>query len=248
MSKETALEELHRLVEQLESSERGQVVELLQKMGAMLLNRFEIQLGDTIIEPLLVEAYYHHPEKFPDDSVHAAKDSDANTYTLARKRQAGHFGELYIHFGTKDGLDITLSRQNGYYLSFLIKNALVNGEWATQCGITEKLCGVCSHASTCEKGINCIYYGKIVLKPVEYRGHTVVFSGRKGIENDCASNNLAALPMDQIRNYKLTCTPSRTRIICAYIEKRLSQHPGEADRAQLKELASGLIDWKQFEG
>lgn len=143
------MEELRKKVEELEivanleGDHKEEQIKILKEIGAKLINEYVIQVGNLRIEPMLVEAYYYHKEKFGDKSVHAAySDSNASTYKLARERQMNKFGELYVHYGCKDGIDVVLSNGD-YYLSILIKNALINGEFKKQCAISETICSNC---------------------------------------------------------------------------------------------------------
>ncbi len=220
--------------------------QILQEIGAALVNEYVIKIGDLTIEPLLVEAYYYHEDKFHDDSVHAANKSNASTYRLARERQKNHFGELYVHYGTKDGIDVVLSMKNDYYLSFLIKNALINGKMETQSKISQCLCENCDKYRECQTGIKCQYYGDIILKSVEPRNYEIVFSPRRGLKNDFASCVLSALPINNIREYPYTAGLSRTEIIRSYIMQQLKKD--QYNEEWLKQLAKGLIDWKKLKG
>lgn len=243
------MDELKRLVDELERA--NDKVQKLKEIGKKLLNEYEIKIGNMVIEPLLVEAYYNS-SNFPDDSVHAAKKSNANTYTLAKQRQKNNYGELYVHYGTKDGIDIVLSNGD-YYLSFLIKNALIHfiGSsqcviYAKQCKISEMLCGECDGKVNCEKGMACKHYGKKVLKSVQPKNNEIIFVKRKGLKNSYADKPLAALPINKIKDYSFTAGESSTKIVKTYIEKQISMK--DYDEEKLKGLAKGLIDWKTFEG
>ena len=158
------LKDLQKLVCELENEkdEKWQVKKL-QEIGISLINEYEIHVGNRIIKPLLVEAYYYHEGKFEDASVHSAEKSQANTYKLARERQKNHFSQLYIHYG-RSGLDIVLSQKNDYYLSFLLKCSLVGGDCMTQTSLPKQLCDSCDRANECKKGWECKFYGSVVLK------------------------------------------------------------------------------------
>ena len=193
------MEELKKWVEKLEKvcNEKEQI-RILQTLGKKLINEYRIEIGNVIIEPLLVEAYYYHKGKFEDTSIHAAKESKANTYKLARCRQKNNFGKLYVHYGTKDGIDIVLSRREDYYLSFLIKAARIGNIAVKQCGVSENICGRCEERNTC-KGCRCKYYKNEVLKPLlgrERKNSEVVLLPRKGIKNDFALKPLAILSVE----------------------------------------------------
>lgn len=246
------MDELKKLVENLEKeNDEEKQKKILQNIGKLLLTEYIIQIGNLTIKPLLVEAYYYN-SNFKDDSVHAANKSNANTYKLARTRQENNFGELYVHYGTKGGIDVVLS--NGkYYLSFLIKNALINNKFAAQCKVSQILCENCDYIDKCNKGINCKYYGTNILKHKDNIENTeIVFVRRKGLENEnkykykYKDESLAALPIYKIKNYAFTAGECKTNIVKNYIE---SQFKTESyDEEKLKELASGLIDWKKLKG
>ena len=241
------MDELRVLVDELEKTQdKCRIVDILQQIGERLINEYEINIGGFVIEPLLVEAYYNSGA-FPDDSVHASRKSNANTYKLARKRQKDHYGELYVHYGTKDGIDIVLSKGD-YYLSFLIKNALVHTidlpQYAKQCKISEMLCGNCDGKASCEKGMDCKYYGEVILKPVHAKNNEIVFVKRKGIKNSYANTPLSALPINKIKDYKFTTGESCTDIIKTYVRNQILTK--DCDEEKLKKLAKGLVAWKTF--
>lgn len=241
------MDKLRELVENLEEEKNDKKQEkILQNISKLLLTEYIIQIGNLTIKPLLVEAYYYYNSNFKDDSVHAANESNANTYELARARQENNFGELYVHYGTKDGIDVVLS--NGkYYLSFLIKNALINNKFAAQCKISQILCGNCDYNDKCNKGVNCKYYGTNILKHKDNIENTeIVFVRRKGLTNEYKDKSLAALPIYKIKNYAFTSGESKTNIVKNYIESQLKTE--SYDEEKLKELASGLIAWKKLKG
>lgn len=240
------MDKLRELVENLEKeNDEKKQEKILQNIGKLLLTEYIIQIGNLTIKPLLVEAYYYN-SNFKDNSVHAANESNANTYELARARQENNFGELYVHYGTKDGIDVVLS--NGkYYLSFLIKNALINNKFAAQCKVSQILCGNCDYIDKYNKGINCKYYGTNILKHKDNIENTeIVFLRRKGLTNEYKDKSLAALPIYKIKNYAFTSGESKTNIVKNYIESQLKTE--SYDEEKLKELASGLIAWKKLKG
>lgn len=241
------LQKLRDKVCKLEAAyDKEEQVRILQEIGAELINEYVIEVGNMVIEPLLVEAYYYHKDKFPDNSVHAGKESNAPTYKLARQRQKNHFGELYVHYGTKDGIDVVLSTNDEYDLSFLIKNALVDNKMVTQCKISEMLCEKCDKCNDCQKGAQCKYYGKVILKSAKPKNFEIVFVKRRGLTNDYANEILAALPINKIRDYPFTAGQSVTEIVRCYIEEQLRTEGYNED--QLKQLAKGIIAWKKLKG
>ena len=106
----------------------------LQIIGRMLVTDYIIKIGNITIEPLWVEAYYSNVAKeFADPFIHG-------------KEEQSEFGILYFHHKTDDsrsGVDICLSlcdeTKNKYYLSYLLKYTLVNGEFTTQSQLSAKI-------------------------------------------------------------------------------------------------------------
>ena len=112
------------------------VEEKLQLLGKTLITDYIIKIGDLIVEPLWVEAYYSNVAKgFVDPFIHG-------------KEEQSEFGILYFHHKTDDsrgGVDICLSlcnedkKESKYYLSYLLKYTLVNGEFTTQSQLSAKI-------------------------------------------------------------------------------------------------------------
>lgn len=106
----------------------------LQLIGRMLVTDYVIKIGNITIEPLWVEAYYSNVAKeFADPFIHG-------------KEEQSEFGILYFHHKTdvsRSGVDICLSlcdeTKNKYYLSYLLKYTLVNGEFTTQSQLSAKI-------------------------------------------------------------------------------------------------------------
>lgn len=119
--------ELKKTVRRLEGSFDTEVqLSLLQQLCDQLLTRFCLRLGEDILLPLWVEAYYYHPGKFEDNSAHLSP------------LQQDRFGRLYIHKKGYGGADICLS-MGEYYLSCLLKYSLVNGVFLSQLGLRDLL-------------------------------------------------------------------------------------------------------------
>lgn len=112
------------------------VEEKLQLLGKTLITDYIIKIGDLIVEPLWVEAYYSNVAKgFVDPFIHG-------------KEEQSEFGILYFHHKTDDsrsGVDICLSlcnedkTESKYFLSYLLKYTLVNGEFTTQSQLSAKI-------------------------------------------------------------------------------------------------------------
>lgn len=106
----------------------------LQIIGRMLVTDYVIKIGNITIEPLWVEAYYSNVAKeFADPFIHGEEEQS-------------EFGILYFHHKTDDsrsGVDICLSLCDGskskYYLSYLLKYTLVNGEFTTQSQLSAEI-------------------------------------------------------------------------------------------------------------
>lgn len=245
------MENLIDLVEQLENEQikldEKEQIKILQEIEEKLINEYEIIVGNLVIEPLLVEAYYFDEKYFPDISVHSANSSKAPTYMLARERQKNNFGELYVHYGKNDGIDIVLSKGD-YYLSFLIKNALIKGEFKSQYYISKAICEKCDKADKCNKGYNCKYYGKVILKPLgkNHHNYEIVFAPRKNVKGNYKNKDLAALPINIIQEHKFTAGKSKSEIIQDYINKKLKSN--DYNEENLKRLAKGFIAWEKIIG
>lgn len=127
------MKDLEDLVDKL-AKERGEKkqIAILQEIGTKLIAEYEIHIADLIIEPLWLEAYYFDVDNgFIDPFVHRADEQKGKE----------NCGKLYFHHKTDDargGVDICLSCGT-YYLSFLLKYTLVNGEYTTQSQLSGKI-------------------------------------------------------------------------------------------------------------
>lgn len=215
------MEDLKELVIKLENtSDTEAQIGILQEIGAKLINEYEIWVGDLTIEPLLVEAYYYHKGNFEDNSVYAAKKED-KAVLYARSRQQKNLGKLFIHYNDW-GIDVCLTDSSDYYLSYLIKNALVNGEWQTQKQIGMNVCQNCSKYEECKNICECQYNNTVVLQTRRFhKNGKVIFIPRVNIVN---KNLLGALSAEDLLNKKYNFTlptgyPKQWRIsVCALLE------------------------------
>lgn len=119
------MDKLREIVKQLtKTTDFDEQIRILQKINEKLLTKYCIKVCDTEIRPIRVEAYYFHPGKFEDSTVHGSP-------------QQRKFKVLYRH-NTKEKIDLEKSNggvdlclayaENGvasYFLSFLIKNSWV---------------------------------------------------------------------------------------------------------------------------
>lgn len=192
---------LEELVEKLATkSVEEEQIKILQEIGTKLINEYEICVGNLTIEPMLVEAYYYHDKKFRDKSVYSAKDKDSNDVKYARSRQQKNRGKLFIHYNDW-GIDVCLTDSDDYYLSYLIKNALVNGEWQTQKQIGLEVCQKCSKYNECKSIWDCQYNNVVVLKKVSPKDQETIFVQRKGLTSGFVDEKLAALSAEAICEY-----------------------------------------------
>lgn len=138
---EMQMEELKKLVENLITLDGGDekknniIVNELQEIGKKLITEYELKIGDVTVDPLWVEAYYYNADKgFTDPFVHRRE--------MQLNKSAEDFGKLYFHHNTDDqrsGVDIRLALSDNYYLSFLLKYTLLNGEFTTQAELSKKI-------------------------------------------------------------------------------------------------------------
>ena len=119
---------VHQLIAVDECGEIGKAerIKIIQEINTKLLTEYYIEVPGIRIYPLRVEAYYFHPGKFEDSTVHGDP-------------QQRKFNRLYRHNKKKrinlendnGGVDLCLSLYDeedenaSYFLSFLIKNSRV---------------------------------------------------------------------------------------------------------------------------
>ena len=124
------MDELEKLVAELKDeinkeqeaeTNKERIIEKLQEIGAELLRKYEIRVGDITIEPLRVEPYLFKDVTFEDKFMHWIKKSGEKYYG---PKQRNRRGKLYIHSGYS-GVDIVLSDSDDYAFSFLIKNSRI---------------------------------------------------------------------------------------------------------------------------
>lgn len=198
------MEDLKKLIKELENTSDPEAqIRILQEIGAKLINEYEIQIGGLTIEPLLVEAYYYHKGKFEDHSVYAAKEKESKAVLYARSRQQKNFGKLFIHYNDW-GIDVCLTDSDSYYLSYLIKNALVNNEWQTQKPIGMDVCKKCSKYETCNSIWECQYNNTVVLRRrPSCKNRKIIFIPRVNIAD---RSLLGALSVDDLLDERYSFT------------------------------------------
>ena len=254
MSEKKIIEKFDEVKQLEKATDQTAQIELLQKIAARLLNECVIKVGSVTIEPLLVEAYYYHDEKFRDTNVHAVSKPGA-VGEQAKRRQKNNLNRLYIHRPKGDGIDICLTDSDEYYLSFLIKNALVNGEWMTQNAIAQALCDSCAD---CVQVSDCKFNSDVVLyEKNPPRKSEIIYLPRKGKEltGEFADAPLAALPLEEIWKHEFTLPKGYGKLcrIAIYALRKTDGNEEEARRYikenQLYKYAIDKPSWafaKQF--
>ncbi len=198
------MEKLKTMVNALdEMNEREQIVKQLQEIGKVLLTEYEIKVGDVTIQPLLLEAYYYNSKSFPDCNMHLVEEQQ-------------EFNVLYRHSRTENlsesgrvgGVDICLacnksikSRESDkYYLSFLIKNALVNHVFCRQV----KINAIINDKINPKKKIENMLTKKA---DNDAKNTKCLFLERLGLTNDCyKAERLAVLSISDLVNYNYDYT------------------------------------------
>lgn len=170
------VDELKMALDNKTNKKPDDIVPILQKIGAELLTKYEIRIGNITIEPLRVEAYLFKETVFEDKFIHHIKKNKQSYYG---PQQRNKFGKLYIHSGYT-GVDIVLSNDDNYAFSFLIKNSrvLISNNVAypflKQNGVAKVLK---------DRGIP-VDYGEIVLYKKEVPSNSTVFRTiRNGLRN-----------------------------------------------------------------
>lgn len=125
------MDKLMAIVKELEQTyDEKEQIQILQEINSLLLTDYEVRIGDEIIHPLRIEAYY-----WPYQSK--GKFDDSTTFPSDDK--LWKFGKLYFIESQHGypGIDICLSNGD-YYLSFLIKNSYIENKLYKQIALYEK--------------------------------------------------------------------------------------------------------------
>lgn len=117
----------NKIKELLSKTNEEEIVKCLQEINELLLRNYKIQVGDKIIEPLQVEIYYYHPQRFRDWNVHKSYE------------QTNNFGKLYFHGAGRGGVDICLSDSYDYFLSVLLKTSKIENNIFSQAHLAKEL-------------------------------------------------------------------------------------------------------------
>lgn len=184
------MDELKKLVENLEKeNDEKKQEKILQNIGKVLITEYEIIVDGIKIEPLWVEAYYYNQNKFADCNTHLDD------------KQKNRFGQLYFHNKGYGGFDICLSNSDEFYLSFLLKATLINGEFSTQTGIYDFLTANDKSKSELENKKD------ILVKKNSPESYEIKYAERVGITKPCYKTKaLAMFSFDALGNDKYNFT------------------------------------------
>ena len=223
-----ALDRLQALGKALETASEGKAIEILQQIGEILINGCQIRAFDTVIEPLWVEAYYFRDPGFLDCNTHRSD------------WQKNRFGRLYFHRRGYGGLDLCLSDSNRWYLSFLLKATLVNGQFRTQKGILDILPDMGKTKAELEGLEN-------ILVPAQNR-HRVSYTTRVNLAKPCYGDaRLAAFAMDALPQYNFSFARRNLREnVREYMAAYAAAHPDaspEARRAECRRVFGWTPDF-----
>lgn len=242
------MKELENLVEhlfELESVDKDKQIKTLQQINEKLLTEYVIKIGDVTIEPILVEEYYYHKDKFCDKNTHGYGDKGIDK--KCRKLQSNRFNQLYFHEKGYGGVDICLSTRDDYCLSFLIKNSIVSDVgFCKQTHLydfmkkelTQKL-KITFEELKNTKNILC----------KKHRDYEIVHTVRKGLTKGSFKNEkLASLPIEIIKEYSFTLEKghSKTVLIKDYLNNESSKPTHKKSIAELEELSKNYMPSKEF--
>lgn len=215
-------------------TDRKKQIEILQSVNKLLLTGYVVKVGDFIIEPLLVEAYYYCPGKFEDTNTHGFKSEKC------RRGQSGRFGKLYVHKMGYGGIDICLSMREDYCLSFLIKNSLgyknaaeENKKFCTQVSLLRYLKENSVGADIIEQ--------KGVLCEKNKEAAPVINTVRKGVNGSFKNDELASLPVDSLKDYPLTLEKGHTKE--RIVENYLKREYADASPHKWKEVSEEILGY-----
>ena len=174
--------DLHTIINSLKcESNREKQIHLLQSLNTLFLTKYIIKIKDLTIVPIWVEAYYHHPIYFPDESCHK------------NPKQKNNFGGIYQHAKTEinGGVDICLSKDDDYYLSILIKASLINGEYCKQ----ERANGKLLELGIKEEAL------PVILQEMP-RSYAICHANRIGLSpREYYQEPLGSFPIDLLKEY-----------------------------------------------
>ena len=179
------------------------IIRRLKEIEAKLLTEYVIEAEGLIIEPLWVEAYYFNKNIFSDCNTHLSE------------KQKNRFGQLYFHEKGRGGFDICLSDSEDYYLSFLLKRTLINGEFVKQTEIEDVLK---KYGKTKEELENVEEV--LVRREKEKNNDDVCHTTRVGLAKPCyKEEKLAAFSLQALKEQKGNFISDRNSVNPAIIEE-----------------------------
>lgn len=229
------MENLVTAIKNLEKeSDREKQIKILQSVNKLLLTGYAVKVGDFIIEPLLVEAYYYCPGKFEDTNTHGFKSEKC------RRVQSDRFGKLYVHKMGYGGIDICLSRKKDYCLSFLIKNSLVSKEGAEE---RKEFCTQVSLLRYLKENLEVadVIEQRGVLCTKEKDTAPVVNTVRKGVKGSFKNEELASLCLDSLKDYPFTLEKGHTKE--KIVENYLKKEYADASPHKWKEVSEDILGY-----
>lgn len=229
------MENLETAIKNLEKeSDREKQIKILQYVNKLLLTGYLVKVGDLIIEPLLVEAYYYCPGRFEDTNTHGFKNEKC------RRGQSDRFGKLYVHKMGYGGIDICLSGKKVYCLSFLIKNSLVSKEGAEE---RKEFCTQVSLLRYLKEnlGVADVIEQMGVLCTKEKDTAPVINTVRKGVKGSFKNEELASLCLDSLKDYPLTLEKGHTKEKIA--ENYLKREYADASPHKWKEVSEEILGY-----
>lgn len=112
------------VVQLLKETDQNEQIRILQEINEKLLTQYCIKVDGVEITPIRVEAYYFHPGKFEDSTVHG--DEQQRKFKVLYRHNKKEIIDLEKDHG---GVDLCLAYSEEelapYFLSFLIKNSWV---------------------------------------------------------------------------------------------------------------------------
>ena len=179
------------------------IIELLREIEKKLIAEYVIKAEGLVIEPLWVEAYYFNKNVFSDCNTHLSE------------KQKNRFGQLYFHEKGRGGFDICLSDSEDYYLSFLLKRTLINGEFVKQTEIEDVLK---KYGKTKEELENVEEV--LVRREKEKNNDDVCHTTRVGLAKPCyKEDKLAAFSLQALKEQKGNFISDRNSVAPAIIEE-----------------------------
>ncbi len=208
-----------------EETNEKTIIEQLQEIEARLIREYVIKVEGIMIEPLWVEAYYFNKNVFSDCNTHLSE------------KQKNRFGQLYFHEKGRGGFDICLSDSEDYYLSFLLKRTLINGEFVKQTEIEDVLK---KYGKTKEELENV---EEVLVRREANQNYKVRYTTRIGLEKPCyKEEELAAFSLEAIKKYDFSF--ARKNLI-PVVETVMREHVSDPKFSEkyCKSICKEIFDW-----